>query len=210
MLFMVSSTNLVVVLVLVGACLWERDLCVEVRRIMSVSARSAASALPYVWNFLPPPRNTPHRIRSQHHHRGEGRSASSRPAGFDSRYSRAALRKGVSRRMNSRILSARVSNRANAGLRPRPSQQEPTGRCSMTIRSLSIVVLAFFALAVTGLAQTTSARIEGIVQDQTSAVVPNAKITIVHVQTQVKSETTSDRKSTRLNSSHLVISYAVF
>jgi hypothetical protein len=62
----------------------------------------------------------------------------------------------------------------------------------MTIRSLSIVVLAFFALAVTGLAQTTSARIEGIVQDQTGAVVPSAKVTAVHVQTQVKSETASN------------------
>jgi Carboxypeptidase regulatory-like domain len=62
----------------------------------------------------------------------------------------------------------------------------------MTIRSLSIVVLAFFALAATGLAQTTSARIEGIVQDQTGAVVPNAKVTAVNAQTQVRSETTSN------------------
>jgi len=62
----------------------------------------------------------------------------------------------------------------------------------MSIRSLSTVVIMFLALAATALAQTTSARIEGSVQDQTGAVVPNAKVTVVHVQTQIKSETSSN------------------
>jgi hypothetical protein len=62
----------------------------------------------------------------------------------------------------------------------------------MSIRSLSIVVLMFLALAATALAQTTSGRIEGIVQDQTGAVVPNAKVIVISAQTQIKSETVSN------------------
>ena len=50
----------------------------------------------------------------------------------------------------------------------------------------------FFGLGITAFAQTTSARLEGSVQDPTGAVIPNAKVIVVNTQTQVKSETTTN------------------
>src|SRR2546430_3821434 len=75
-------------------------------------------------------------------------------------------------------------------------------------RSLFVVL----ATAVSLHAQTAaSSTVTGTVSDKTGATVPNAKVDLEDVDTKAKtSSTTGDRKSTRLNSSHSQISYAVF
>ncbi|HLJ48687.1 MAG TPA: TonB-dependent receptor [Bryobacteraceae bacterium] len=50
----------------------------------------------------------------------------------------------------------------------------------------------FLTFTLTSFAQTTSARLEGSVQDQTGAVVPGAKIVVMNVKTQIKTEATSN------------------
>src|ERR1700720_2849895 len=55
---------------------------------------------------------------------------------------------------------------------------------------ISVALLAMLATAMFG--QTDSARLEGTVQDPTGAVVPNAKLTLVNVQTQARVEGTTD------------------
>src|SRR5688500_19453357 len=54
--------------------------------------------------------------------------------------------------------------------------------------------------------------IRGTIKDPQGSVVAGANVTLTNAETNVPRTTTSneDRKSTRLNSSHLVISYAVF
>src|SRR5579872_156931 len=94
--------------------------------------------------------------------------------------------------MSFKVFPARVSNRACAEVWRSPNHHKQIGRCWMRIRSLLVLALLFLVLAATALAQTTTARIEGIVEDQTGAVVPNAKVVVTNAQTQVKSETTSN------------------
>src|SRR5690242_21504567 len=51
----------------------------------------------------------------------------------------------------------------------------------------------------------------GIVKDSSGAAVAGAAVSVTNVETnQARTGTTEDRKSTRLNSSHMSISYAVF
>ncbi len=57
-------------------------------------------------------------------------------------------------------------------------------------RHASILVVLFVSAAL--FAQTNTARLEGVVQDPTGAVVPGAKVTVVNVKTQIHSEATSD------------------
>jgi hypothetical protein len=54
----------------------------------------------------------------------------------------------------------------------------------------SLLLLAITALPV--IAQTDSARLEGTVQDQSGAVVPNAKVVALDTKTQKSSRTTTD------------------
>jgi len=55
-------------------------------------------------------------------------------------------------------------------------------------RAAALIVL----LAGLVFAQTTNARLEGTVQDQTGAVIPNAKLALVNVPTQVRAEDVTD------------------
>ncbi|MDQ6760878.1 MAG: carboxypeptidase-like regulatory domain-containing protein, partial [Acidobacteriota bacterium] len=52
--------------------------------------------------------------------------------------------------------------------------------------------LLFASLAFISFAQTTNARLDGVIQDQTGAVVPSAKVSIVDTRTQTHAETTAD------------------
>src|SRR5205807_7938273 len=79
-----------------------------------------------------------------------------------------------------------------------------------------VICILFFAFA--AFAQDDSGSITGVVTDQDGAVVSGAPIQAKNLKTGMLYKTVSsatgsytlDRKSTRLNSSHLVISYAVF
>jgi hypothetical protein len=62
----------------------------------------------------------------------------------------------------------------------------------MSIRKLFAFVLAVFALAVIALAQTQTSRLDGVVQDETGAVVPSAAVHAVNVRTQLTLQTTSN------------------
>jgi hypothetical protein len=57
---------------------------------------------------------------------------------------------------------------------------------------LLILVLAVLALTAIALAQTQTSRLDGTVQDQTGAVVPNAAVHAVNVKTQVAVQTTTN------------------
>ena len=61
------------------------------------------------------------------------------------------------------------------------------------LRRLGLALVAF-TLAVTfpATAQVSTSRLDGVVQDESGAVVPKAKIVAVNEQTQVRSETTSN------------------
>lgn len=61
----------------------------------------------------------------------------------------------------------------------------------MTIRRL---VLGLFLIAAFGFAQVATSRLEGIVEDGSGAVVPNAKIVAVNEKTQIRAETTSNQE----------------
>src|ERR1700692_1187345 len=61
-----------------------------------------------------------------------------------------------------------------------------------TVRTLLTIVIALFGLVVAAMAQTTTARLEGTVQDQTGAIVPNAKVTVKNLKTQVATQTTTN------------------
>jgi hypothetical protein len=54
----------------------------------------------------------------------------------------------------------------------------------------ALVVLAAMPLA----GQTQTGRLEGVVRDAQNAVIPNAKVTAVHVQTGATSETTTNNQ----------------
>jgi hypothetical protein len=47
-------------------------------------------------------------------------------------------------------------------------------------------------LALSSFAQTTNARLEGVVQDQSGAVIPNAKVSVLNVRTGAVSDVTAD------------------
>src|SRR5258708_11574511 len=72
--------------------------------------------------------------------------------------------------------------------------------------TVQVTLLLLFAASV--FAQETTAGLQGTVKDPSGAVVSGAQV-VVTADTLVGSKT-SDRKSTRLNSSHQIISYAVF
>ncbi len=60
-------------------------------------------------------------------------------------------------------------------------------------KSRAIAYLAIFALLVTAsFGQTTTSRLEGSVQDQTGAVVPNAKVDVLNTNTQNRASATTD------------------
>lgn len=61
-----------------------------------------------------------------------------------------------------------------------------------TVRALLTIVIALFGLVAAAKAQTTNARLEGTVQDQTGAVVPNAKVTVTNLKTKVAMQTTTN------------------
>ena len=54
--------------------------------------------------------------------------------------------------------------------------------------ALAVVLL----LGISSLAQVSTSRLEGTIQDGTGAVVPGAKIEVVNLKTQIRAETTSD------------------
>jgi hypothetical protein len=62
----------------------------------------------------------------------------------------------------------------------------------MSIRKIFVVVVAVLALVAMALAQTQTCRLDGTVQDQTGAVVPNATVRAVNVKTQVTAQATSN------------------
>ncbi|HET8549282.1 MAG TPA: carboxypeptidase-like regulatory domain-containing protein [Bryobacteraceae bacterium] len=62
-------------------------------------------------------------------------------------------------------------------------------------RALSALA-ALFAFVPLSLAQTASARLEGVVQDTTGAVVPNARVTALNVKTQAVADTVSGPEGT--------------
>src|SRR5256884_2700941 len=78
--------------------------------------------------------------------------------------------------------------------------------------SLSVVflyvVLAAFPPTLFG--QAVFGSISGSVTDPSGAGIPSAKVIIIDAGKVVSYNTSTDRKSTRLNSSHGYISYAVF
>src|SRR2546426_8617187 len=78
----------------------------------------------------------------------------------------------------------------------------PTQACFL----ITIAVLAML-VAVPVSAQVIKGSISGTAVDPSGAAVPGAQIRAVNTAT---AQVFTDRKSTRLNSSHLVISYAVF
>ncbi len=55
----------------------------------------------------------------------------------------------------------------------------------------SSTLVFLLLLAVSGLAQVSTSRLEGLVQDSSGAVVPNAKVTALNDKTQARAETTS-------------------
>jgi hypothetical protein len=57
---------------------------------------------------------------------------------------------------------------------------------------LSRILLALFIVCLIATAQVSTARLEGVVQDTSGAVVPNARVTVVNARTQVRAETTAD------------------
>src|SRR5207249_11335886 len=87
--------------------------------------------------------------------------------------------------------------------------------CPLSLHdALPIFVLS---LAVAANAQTFRGTINGTVTDPSGASVPNAAVKATEIATGIDHATTTtsegafaDRKSTRLNSSHVSISYAVF
>src|SRR5437667_2973296 len=68
--------------------------------------------------------------------------------------------------------------------------------------------VAFLMLWVTG-AASAQTPIEGTVRDSSGRAVPGASVVLQHEDGRTVA-TALDRKSTRLNSSHITISYAVF
>jgi hypothetical protein len=54
------------------------------------------------------------------------------------------------------------------------------------------IVVSLFLIAVIGLAQVATSRLEGVAQDESGAVIPGAKVTAVNVKTQVRAETTTN------------------
>ncbi len=61
----------------------------------------------------------------------------------------------------------------------------------MNSRSIAGIFVSAL-LAASSFAQTTNARLDGTVQDQTGAVVPGAKVAVVNAKTQAHAETTAD------------------
>ncbi len=55
-------------------------------------------------------------------------------------------------------------------------------------------LLGIFVFAVMGMAQVATSRLEGIVQDESGAVIPNAKVLAVNVKTQSRSEATTNQE----------------
>jgi hypothetical protein len=62
----------------------------------------------------------------------------------------------------------------------------------MSIRRVLVIVLTVLALAAIALAQTQTCRLDGTIQDQTGAVVPNVTVHAVNVKTQASAQTTSN------------------
>src|SRR3989442_9713404 len=86
-----------------------------------------------------------------------------------------------------------------------------TRNCNLAVRYTDCMLLL---LLVAGplLAQNDTARIVGTITDRSGALVSGAAVAAVNMQTNATAapDTRADRKSTRLNSSHVRISYAVF
>ena len=60
------------------------------------------------------------------------------------------------------------------------------------LRNLGLFAALFASLSLSSFAQTTNARLDGSVQDQSGAVIPNAKVVVVDAKTQTRAEATTD------------------
>src|SRR4051794_25943571 len=71
------------------------------------------------------------------------------------------------------------------------------GRSAPSLGLLAIPALVIL-LAVSGFAQSTNARLDGTVQDQTGSIVPNAKVEALSNGTQARAQVTTDASGTFL------------